>query len=306
MTKNIRLLFKDISIICLIVFLAVCVYGCTATRHTVQRTAVPMLATSVDDIVEKIFRQKNSAFAKEAIPGVLLLLTGLTELAPTDYNLLATTSFVYLAYGIFVEDENNDYAISLYKIGTDYGMRALKVNNSKFRKAVETGTPVAEAVKLLTKDDVKAVTWCGLNISKRCTLQVSTIDETTDIPDGIALMKRSIELDPKYAWGLCWMAMGIVHSVIPAFAGLGGGSEAAWNAFANANKVENGELGLVDMFTARYLAPLLKDRDWYDQLNNRVIEMDPCKLKGGLCMLNELAKQKARYNMEHKDRYCGY
>jgi hypothetical protein len=57
------------------------------------------------------------------------------------------------------------------------------------------------------------------------------------------------------------------------------------------------------MFATRYLATLLKDERWYDELNNRVIEMDPCKLDGGQCVVNELAKQKARYNMEHKERW---
>jgi hypothetical protein len=47
------------------------------------------------------------------LTGALLLVTGLVELAPTNYNLLATTSFLYAAYSLFIEDENPDYAISL-------------------------------------------------------------------------------------------------------------------------------------------------------------------------------------------------
>jgi hypothetical protein len=306
MTRKVRLLFESISILCLIVFLSVNLSGCAATRHTVQRTVVPLLDTSVDDLVDKLLRQKNGAFVKEGIPGALLVITGLTEMAPTNYNLLATTSFLYAAYGLFVEDENNDYAISLYRVGTDYGMRALMVNNSRFRKAVESGTPVYEAVKFLTKDDLKALTWYGLNLAKRCTLQLATVEELTDIQDGIAMIKRSIELDPKYAWGAPWMAMGIVYAVLPAYCDLGGGADTSRDAFANANKAEKGEFGLVDMFTARYLGPLLRDREGYYKLNNRVIEMDPCKLGGGMCVVNELAKQKARYNMEHEARWFSY
>jgi hypothetical protein len=265
-----------------------------------------MLDTSVDDLVDKLLRHENGTFVKEGIPGALLVITGMVELAPTNYNLLATTSFLYCAYGLFVEDENNDYAISLYKVGTDYGMRALKVNNSKFRKAVENGTAVCDAAKFLTKDDLKALTWYGLNLAKRCTLQLATVEELIDIQDGIAMIKRSIELDPKYAWGAPWMAMGIVYAVLPAYCDLGGGADTSRDAFANANKAENGEFGMVDMFTARYLGPLLRDREWYNKLNNRVIEMDPCKLGGGLCVVNELAKQKARYNIEHEARWFGY
>jgi hypothetical protein len=303
MTSKIRLLFQGISILYLIVFLVAGISGCSTTRHTVQKTVVPALDTSVDDLVDKLLRTKNGTFVRDGLPGALLVVTGLTELAPTDYNLLATTSYLYCAYGLFEEDENNDYAISLYQVGADYGMRALKANNSKFRKAMEEGVKIPDAVKFLTKDDLKAMTWCALNIAKRCTLQLDRVGKITDVQDGIAMIKRSIELDPNYAWGGCWMAMGIVYAIYPGWSGLGGGEDESMKAFANSNKAENGEFGLADMFKARYLAPLIKDEEMYDKLNNRVIEMDPCRLGGGLCAVNELAKQKARYNMEHRERW---
>ena len=308
MTKKIGLLFKNISILCLIVFLAVGVSGCTATRHTVQKAVIPSLDTSVDDLVDKIIRQKVSGeFITDSLPGVLLLVTGLVELAPTDYKLLATTSFLYAALGLFVEDEDPDYAISLYDQGKDFAMRAMEINNPKFSKAVaEKGAHIADAVQLLTKDDLKATLWYGVNLAKRITLQLTTPEEILAIPDAIAIIKRGIEIDPNYSWGIDFVAMGIVYSILPAMLGMGGGAEAAMEAFTNANRVENGELGLADVFKARYLCPLTKDHDEFYRLNNRVIAMDPCKLAGGLCIINELGKQKARFNLEHKAKYMGY
>ncbi|PKN38099.1 MAG: hypothetical protein CVU62_04365 [Deltaproteobacteria bacterium HGW-Deltaproteobacteria-2] len=303
MTKKIRLLFKGISIIGLIFFLAVGVSGCTATRHTVQNTAVTLLDTSVDDLVDGIMRTNNGAFVKDGLPGALLVITGLTELAPTDYKLLSTTSFLYAAYALFVEDGNEDYAISLYKVGTEYALRAMKVNNSKFRKALESGTPVYDAVKFLTKDDLKALTWYGVNLAKRVTLQLETPDVIMDVQDGIAAAKRGNEIDPKYSWGVNWAVLGVFYAIIPPVMALGGGAETSRDAFANGNKAENGEFGVMDVLQARYLAALIKDPEMYDRLNNRVLQMDPCKLGGGLCIVNELAKQKARYNLEYKCRY---
>jgi len=305
-TKKNGLFLKSTLILCLIALLSLGVSGCTATRHTVQKTVVPMLDTSVDDLVDKLLRTKNGAFIKDGLPGALLVVTGLTELAPTNYKLLATTSLLYAAYGLFMEDDNPEYAISLYKVGTEYGMRAMKVNNSKFRKAMEDGVPVPDAAKYLTKDDLKALTWYGVNLSKRVTLQLATPDEILDIQDAVATAKRSTELDPKYAWGANWIIMGIFYAVVPAMGGLGSGPEASRDAFANGNKAEQGEFGVVDVMVARYLCPLVKDRDWYDQLNNRIMEMDPCKLGGGLCIMNELAKMKAQHNIDHKVKWMGY
>lgn len=305
-TKKIRLLLKSILILFLIALLFLGVSGCTATRHTLQKAAIPMIDTSVDDLVDNLLRTKNGAFVKDGLPGALLVVTGLTELAPTNYRLLATTSFLYAALGLFVEDENKDYAISLYKVGTEYGMRAMKVNNSKFRKALEEGVLVPDAVKYLTKDDLKALTWYGVNLAKRVTLQLDTPEEITDIQDAVATARRSAELDPKYAWGANWAILGIFNAVVPAFGGMNTGPEASKEAFANGNRAEQGEFGLMDVMVARYLCPLLKDRDWYDQLNNRVMEMDPCKLGGGLCVINELGKQKAKYNIDNKVKWMGY
>ncbi|MDD5523567.1 MAG: TRAP transporter TatT component family protein, partial [Kiritimatiellae bacterium] len=266
----------------------------------------PMLDTSVDDLVDKLLRTKNGQFIKDGLPGALLIVTGLTEMAPTDYDLLATTSFLYAALGLFVEDEDKDYAISLYKVGTEYGMRAMKINNSKFCKAMEDGVLVPDAAKYLTKDDLKALTWYGVNLAKRVTLQLDTPEEITDIQDAVATAKRSIELDPQYAWGANWIIMGIFNAIVPAFGGMNTGPEASREAFANGNKAEQGEFGVIDVFVARYLCPLVKDRDWYDQLNNRIMEMDPCKLGNGLCVMNELAKMKAKHNIDHKVKWMGY
>jgi hypothetical protein len=305
-TKKIRLLLKSTLILCLIALLSLGVSGCTATRHTIQKAVVPMLDTSVDDLVDKLLRTKNGQFIKDGLPGALLIVTGLTEMAPTDYDLLATTSFLYAALGLFVEDEDKDYAISLYEVGTEYGMRAMKVNNSKFRKAMEDGVLVPDAAKYLTKDDLKALTWYGVNLAKRVTLQLDTPEEITDIQDAVATAKRSIELDPKYAWGANWIIMGIFNAIVPAFGGMNTGPDASREAFANGNKAEQGEFGIIDVFVARYLCPLVKDRDWYDQLNNRIMEMDPCKLGNGLCVMNELAKMKAKHNIDHKVKWMGY
>jgi hypothetical protein len=182
----------------------------------------------------------------------------------------------------------------------------MKVNNSKFRKAVESGSSVADAAKYLTKDDLKGLSWYGLNVGKRCTLQIENPEDTADLPDCVATAKRSIELDPKYAWGANWLILGVFYAIVPAFGGVGSGPEASREAFVNGNKAENGEFGLVDVLAARYLAPRIKDSEWYDELNKRVLEMDSCKLAGGLCIINEICKRKAQHNVKHKDKWFDY
>jgi hypothetical protein len=200
-TKKIKLILKGISFLSLFISFITVISGCATTRYTTQNAAVTFVDTSVDDLVEKLMRQNNPTLIKDGFPGTLMVITGMIELAPTDYNLLATASFLYADYALFVEDEDIDYAISLFKVGTDYGMRALKANNPNFRKAIEEGEKVPEAVKFLTKDDLKALTWYGINLAKRVTLQLANPEEIIDIQDAVASGMRSIELEPNYAGG---------------------------------------------------------------------------------------------------------
>ena len=129
-------------------------------------------------------------------------------------------------------------------------MRAMKVNNEKFRKEVESGIPVYEAAKFLTKDDLKAMTWYGVNYGKRVTLQLTTPEEILGIPDFAATAKRSVELDPNYSWGVNWAILGIIYAIVPAMMDLGGGADTSGDAFANGNKAENGEFGMMDVLAS--------------------------------------------------------
>jgi len=304
---------KHEALVLLAIFVFISITGCAATRHASQRAVISTVDTTVDDIVDNLLRTKNAAFVEDGLPGALLLITGMVELDPDNYDLLSTTSFLYCAYGLFVEDENPDYAISLYRVGAEYGLRAMKVNNSKFRNALESGMKIPDAAKYLQKEDLKGTNWYGVNIGKRCTLQLDSIEETLDIKDAVAIAKRVIEIDPNYAWGASHILMGIFHSIIPSYLALGdgpdgrgGGPDAAKEEFALANKAMDGKFGLTDVFQARYLGPLLKDRGLFDQLLTRVIEMDSCEIEGGFCLLNELAKKKAKWSIDHKTQYFGW
>jgi hypothetical protein len=304
---------KHEALVFLAIFVFISITGCAATRHANQRAVISTLDTTVDDIVDNLLRTKNAAFVEDGLPGALLLITGLIELDPANYNLLSTTSFLYCAYGLFVEDDDPHYAISLYCVGAEYGLRAMKVNNSEFRNALESGTKLADAAKYLQKKDLKGAAWYGANVGKRCTLQLDSIEEILDIKDAVAVSKRVIEIDPNYAWGVSHLLMGILHSIMPSYLALGdgpdgrgGGPDAAKKEYALANKVMDGKFGLTDVFQARYLAPTLKDRELFDQLLTRVIEMDSCEIEGGFCLLNELAKKKAKWSMVHKTQYFGW
>jgi hypothetical protein len=97
-----------------------------------------MIDTSLDDLVEKLLDSKNYGEIKNGLPDALLVVTGVTELSPNNYKLLTRTCMLYTAYGLFVEDENPDYAVELYDIAIDYGLRALKLNK-EFRRKFEQG-----------------------------------------------------------------------------------------------------------------------------------------------------------------------
>ena len=96
-----------LSMLFLVVFLMICFTGCTATRHTVQKTAVGMIDTSLDDLVEGLLDSKNYGEIRNGLPGALLVVTGVTEMSPNNYKLLTRTCMLYCTLGLFVEDEKS-------------------------------------------------------------------------------------------------------------------------------------------------------------------------------------------------------
>ena len=267
------------------------------------RMALNMTGPSMIDAVSKrLFDTGSARLAQEGISGDLLLITALVEMSPDNHRLLSQCAFFYAANGLFVEDENPQFASELYKIGREYGLRALKTNK-KFRKGIESGGKFSELVKELDKSYIEAITWTAANMGLYMFLNMEDWNAFLDLVDMLALVNRSMELDGDYFYGFGKLYTGIIYSFLPPLLCAECGEKPAEKMFKEAKKVTDGKLLLVDFYEAKFLSTLRKDEKQFEALMKGVMEGDSSALKGGR-LLNELAKLKAEYALNHmKDSF---
>ncbi|MBU0992740.1 MAG: TRAP transporter TatT component family protein [Proteobacteria bacterium] len=292
--------------------------GCTALRGKM----IDMGANaSVDDLVTASYNMPSARLAKEGIPGQVFMVTQVTDgMAPTSYKMLVTCSTLYMTYGLLVEDEDPEYAVVLYNIGKEYGIRALK-QNRKVKKYLDQGFRFSQPLQSISEmkkekgekfdfkkdvkrlvdyadeDDIEALFYTGTNMVLSLfvrSMQLGDMSATIDIADVMALVKRVNTLDPEYFFGFGQLLVAGYKAFIPPVFDPEGGIENAEKAFEKASNVSDGNLLMVDYFKAKLLATAKKDPVLFDHLVERILTADPAILKGGT-LLNAIAQEKTTY-----------
>ncbi|MBI9076204.1 MAG: hypothetical protein JEZ02_12400 [Desulfatibacillum sp.] len=271
--------------------------GCikTAVRTGVHLSAVPVM----DMMMASLLDSPSSALLKDGMASNVLLVTALAEMDPANQGLLSKTCFLYTAYGMMVEDQDPAYAVELYTIAKGYGMRSLQCDKA-FAKGMAEGRKIPELTGALGEKYMETLCWTGLAYGLYLMQNMDDPMALMDMPDCVAMVQRSMDLDDTYMFGVGKAFMGGYYAMLPEFLGLGGGPDASKAMFEEARKVSDGKFLMVDVFEARFLSTYVDDQDRFDLLLNRVIEADSSALSGGEG-LNDLAKVKAEYFLSIKD-----
>ncbi len=271
--------------------------GCikTAVKSGVHFGAVPVM----EMMMETLLNSPSSQLLKDGMPSNVLLVTALAEMDPDNQALLSKTCFLYTAYGMMVEDEDPGYAVELYTIAKEYGMRSMKTDKT-FAKGLAEGKKIPELTGGLGKKYMENLCWTGLAYGLFLMQNMDDPMALMDMPDCVAMVQRSMELDETYMFGVGKAFMGGYYAMLPEFLGLGGGPDASSAMFEEARKISDGKFLMVDVFEARFLSTYVDDQERFDMLLNRVLEADVTALDGG-AGLNDLAKTKAEYFLSIKD-----
>ena len=267
--------------------------GCARVR--VNMIEAPM----VSNMVDKITDTRSARLAKDGLAGQVLSVTAITETSPNNFRLLKECALLYCVYGVFIEDEDPEYAKELYSIGKEYGLRALK-QDSKFKEGLEGGKKISGLVDNLGKKYAEALCWTGLNGGLWLILNLDDPAVLMEMADIIAVVKRSIALDLTYFYGIGKIFMGAYYALVPVFLDPEGGPENSSKMFQEARSISDGKFLLVDLFEARFLATAMNDQDLFKKRLKKVLSADSGGLKGAY-LINELSKMKAEYYKRHQD-----
>ncbi len=276
-----------------IVLFVLLLQGCGSFIRMGLRSASSVL----NDLIRATYKHNDPELVREAIPASLLILDGLIETDPENYELLVLASQGYSGYAMaFVEDEDPERAKKLYLRGRDYGLRALRLCK-KFRKAMDNREPMDLALKKLNKDFVPAMFWTVSNWAAYIYLSRRDTSVLFEISDVTALMERLRELNPEYFYGGVYLLYALYYANQPALTG--GGPEKAKEEFEKVFKISNDKFLLARVLFAKFYAVPLKDEALFEAELKKVLDTPSDVLPDALFM-NEVAKIKAKNLLRRK------
>ena len=271
--------------------------GCS----TILKLQTDFVAPMISELVDQAANNGSSRVVREGIAGNTLLVTAFSEISPNNNLLLEKSAYLFCAYGLMVEDSDPEFASELYDLGKEYGLRALKQKRC-FRKGLENRKHIPELTDCLGRGYKAALLWAGIANGLWIFRNMDDSGALIEIADAVALVERSIELDPDYFFGIGKLFLGAYYALIPDFFGTGGGPEASARMFAEARAASGGRLLMVDVFEARFLDTQLKNRAEYVRKLERVLAADPDILPE-YRSFTAIAKQKARFFLDHMDEF---
>jgi len=266
----------------------------------VERKAIDIIAPALPDAIENIMAFESAKIATKGLPGLALLISALIGFSPENPTLLAVASEAYTAYGLLLEWDDPKLAIQAYKLGKDYGLRALKCNNSDIREGLEENKHMYDIANKIEKDDIPAAFWYALSYGLGIMLQMDDPEKLMGLADVTSIVDRIMELDHTYFYYTPHLFKG-AYAVI---AGplMGGGVDKAIKEFEIAFKGTGNRMLLAHVFYARYFATGIVDEQLYDKTLNYILETPNDVLPEGR-LINSIAKIKANWLLKNKGEF---
>ncbi len=279
--------------------------SCSFLERKGVDTATPFLEHTVNNLL----RLENARLAKEGLAGQILLISALCEFTPQNATLLTLASQAYASFGLLVEEEDPGYAEEVYEVGKGYGLQALAYENHAFQEGLARGTKIAYMADRLKKDDVPAAFWYGMNtgLGLMLALDNRVVPLESDHPEKVAqmgdlaeLFKKILELDDSYFFYAPRLFQGAYYMLIGPL--IGGGSEPASREFSIAFKKTENRFLLTHVFYARYYLTNLPDKGRFQKTLTYVLNTQ-ADVMPEAALANAIAKEKARWLLEHQDLF---
>lgn len=260
--------------------------GCS-TSQLVARGAAPL----IEHGVAAMNRETDLELARASIPTNLKMIEALLLADPDNaaYRLQAAMGFHGYALG-FVETEDRDRAIGLYRRALDHALVAL--DRAGISQATLEADPAAleQALAALDARAVPALFWAGSAWGKWIELQLDDPARLAELPRVEALMRRALALDETYYHGGAHLFFGVYYGGrAPMF---GGDFVRAAGHFDRAALLSRNRLLLAEVYRARYLLRQMGEREAFHAALKRVLDA-PQGDDADLNLANALARKQA-------------
>ena len=282
--------------------------GCDITKITANGTSELFVRAAPG-----LEQHWDYELAGEALPGNIVQMEGLLRVVPENEVLVTNAVKLYTAYAYgWVEDRveqlqaENRYqeadeqlarARYMYLRARDLAKHLISLEHEGFDQHVAAGLEDFERW-LNTEfeddepEDAAGLFFAGYSWASYINASKSDMAAVADLPFAVALVKRSVAIDPRFFNGSGTVLLAVVATAAP-----GADLEKAKPLWERAMRVTEGKNLLVKVNMARTYAVKRQDRDMYVRLLTEVLEAGDINPEGRL--QNMIAKHRAaRYLRE--------
>jgi len=286
-------LCKRISLLFLLIALLT---GC-ATSKTMTVAAT---ASLLEDVVKASYKQSDLRLIREGMVSYLMLIDGMVEALPDNERLLISAAQSYASYAsAFVQDEDSEYALTLYARAREYALRALE--QIGFTNPVSRSFDDFEiGLKDLGKKDVSYIFWAATCWGSWISLNRGSIEAMAELPRVELMMKRVLALDEAFYYGGAHIFMGILDASRPKIAG--GDLNQARDHFLKAIELGDGKFLMAQIYYADNYAKKAFKKELYLSILQEVLKT-PADGTSELTLLNTVAHTKAKKMLEEADDF---
>ena len=265
-----------------------------------SKLAVGAMGPILDNTRDVALRSGDTRTFFAGIPANLILLEGLIETDPGNDGLRLNGAMLYFSYAFTFEDEEDlEYAATLYWRGFEHGKAVLLEDNKELAQAFDgTFDEFVAALDELDEKDMPALVWTVGNWSQYLGLNLDSMQELTQIPRAEAMLEKACAIDGGYFEGLPYTMLGSLHAFRPPM--MGGKPEASQENFEKAFAVSNRRFLLAQLLYAKFYCYRIQDPDLFETTLLEVIEQ-PADIHPEYRLLNTIAQEKAATLLEEKD-----
>jgi hypothetical protein len=237
---------------------------------------------------------------REGMPAYLLLMDGMIEACPENEQLLIGAAQGYSSYAsAFVEDQDRDYARSLYGRAKEYALRSLEQRG--FKEPVQRPLDdFQKALGDLGEADVPYMFWAAACWGNWISLNLDSMEAVAELPRVELMMRRVLELDEGFYYGGPHLFMGIWYASRPKMAG--GDLAVARSHFLKAIELGKGKFLMAYVYYADYYARRALDKELFKTTLQKVLDT-PADIVPELTLLNTVAHKKAKELLSHAAEY---
>ncbi|GBE30713.1 MAG TPA: hypothetical protein ENH10_03780 [Bacteroidetes bacterium] len=282
----------------LAVLIVLMMNGCAVQRTIVRSTMNPILEGGM----EAMMSEPNLDIAKTALASNLKLIEGMLVSDPHNADLLIFAAQGFAAYALaFVEDSDPVEARELYARAAGYANRWLIEEYDLDLLGIVSLTEFELAVTELDDKALAGIFWLGNAWGSEIFNGLDDIVLVSKLPYVEALMRRVLEIDPNYYFGMAHLFFGGYYGARPAM--LGGDLVKAEDHIQTQLNMTDGQVLFGYLFMVKYVYLRQLDEQASRDALQIIIDFDCQSAPENTILLNRVAQQKAQHLLDNLEQY---